>query len=134
MGTVSRYGRDFSFDDDVSEAVQNERIKNWMQQHAASELESETPPEAKHAESKSDPRLAKIATLLMMATPAAPLMMTPQGQQRVGDVNFYRTLAQGALPFADEAEAGVRSLLGEKYDDVLKEAREGVKAYEDKVG
>jgi hypothetical protein len=49
-------------------------------------------------------------------------------------INHLRTIAQGALPFADEGIAGVRSLLGTPYDKALSEERQGLKDYETEHG
>lgn len=134
MGTVTKYGREFEFDEDVPPDVQEKRILNWMQQNAKDELETEAPKAAKPGH---NPKLATAVQALMMGNPlgmAANLFAPEAVRNRVGDTNFYRTLAQGALPAADEALAGVRSLFGDDYGTALSEERQGVKDYSDKVG
>lgn len=141
MADVEKYGRTFSFEDGVSEEQQNTRILNWMKKNAADELESEktapTVEKAKDAPTKTkkfNPTLAAIGRALMSGLPggvAAGSAMT----ERLGDVDTYRTIAQGALPFSDEAIAGVRSITGgPDYDTALAEERQGLKDYEDKYG
>jgi len=138
MGTVTKYGREFQFDDETPADVQEKRILNWMKQNAATELESEKPeqPEGK----KFNPKLAMAAQIALRGLPGADMLSRLPGvQNRLGDVNLYRTLAQGALPVADEAVAGVRSFLpegmgGADYDTALGEERQGVKDYKEQYG
>jgi hypothetical protein len=138
MGTIKKYNREFEFDDETPADVQEKRILNWMKQNAATELESEKPeqPEGK----KFNPKLAMAAQIALRGLPGADMLSRLPGvQNRLGDVNLYRTLAQGALPVADEAVAGVRSFLpegmgGADYSTALGEERQGVKDYKDQYG
>ncbi len=43
MADIEKFGRTFSFDDDVSTEQQERRIRNWMQKNAPDELKTETP-------------------------------------------------------------------------------------------
>src|SRR4249919_3666518 len=150
MGKVTKYGRDFNFDDSVSEDTQNQRIQSWMQMHAPKELESgaaaagtpaPAPTPAPAAATSSggssySPTMGHIAQALMLTSPLSALTYIPGVKERLGDVNLYRTLAQGAIPFADEGIAKVRSWLpgGADYDTALAEERKGVKDYAEKHG
>ncbi len=137
MGTVTKYGREFEFDDDTPADVRDKRIANWMKENAANELEPEAPKESK---STYNPKLAMLAKMMGAALPGANLLLdSPAGKRITGDVNAYRTIAQGALPLADEATAGVRSMLpeswgGADYDTALGQERQGVKDFEEEHG
>ena len=139
---VSRHGREFEFEDGTPEDVQNKRIENWMRKNAAAELESSSAPAAESSaedkpqagpkKKKYNETLANVAGFLAQGLPGiGQLANTEYGRERLGDVNFYRTLAQGALPFADEAIAGVRSVLPGQpdYSTALAEERQGLKDY-----
>lgn len=148
MADVEKFGRIFSFDGDTPADVQEKRILNWMRQNAPDELpssnsqettRSETPQvERAGAETQKSPRnsrLALLASSLLNAMPGANLLAsTLSPAPRLGDVDTYRTLAQGALPYSDEAIAGVRALTGDNYDTALTEERQGVKDYAQKYG
>lgn len=139
MGTVTKHGREFQFDDETPADVQEKRILNWMKQNAASELEPEK-TEQPEGKKKFNSKLAMAAQMALSGMPGANLMShLPGVKDRLGDVNLYRTLAQGALPVADEATAGVRSLLpeswgGADYTTALGEERQGVKDYANEHG
>ena len=101
---VERFGRQFEFDDDTPEDVQNKRIENWMRQNAAHELpepEEKKAPKAEPGKSSADPlkEIARSLGLPGLAMFAAA--NSPTGRDKINDTNFYRTLAQGALPFAN---------------------------------
>lgn len=138
--TVTRYGRDFIFDEGTPEDVQNKRIDSWMRQNAPSELQAPqatTPVPARTSTADPASRLAEVARtlnnpLLSMFASA----VSPSGQARLGDPNFYRTLAQGTVPFADEATAGVRSMIPGQpdYTTALGQERQGLKDYEKRYG
>lgn len=159
---VERYGRTFQFDADVSEAQRETRIRNWMQKHAPDELKDTKPravgaamaptsiPDVS-AQLESTPKTAAppppekkgesgSAALRMLSSvllgPMGPLASTIPGvRDAMGDKNTYRVLAQGALPFADEAVAGVRSVTGgPDYDTALAEERKGVDDFENRYG
>ena len=139
---VERYGRQFDFDDSVSAEQREKRIQNWMQKNAPDELKPDKPaqqtPESSDTEKKPakgnfNPKLAALS--MVLAGPLGPLgLAIPGVRERMGDVNLYRTVGQGAIPFADEATAGVRSLAGTPYDTALAEERQGVKDYAEKHG
>lgn len=149
MGTVTKHGRQFEFDDDTSPDVQERRIQKWMQENAADELKAAEPAPAaaeKKPVNPDDPDRPKTSynpklalAMSALAGPFMPMAMHPAVQKRLGDVNFLRTLAQGALPVADEATAGVRSVLpeswgGADYDTALGQERQGVKDYASEYG
>lgn len=137
--TLTKYGREFEFDEGVPEDVQHKRVDAWMKQNAPTELEQPAPtqqPAGKPGNFSGD-KLTEVARALGL--PGLGLFAaatTPGGRERVGDVNTYRTLAQGALPFADEATAGVRSLIPGQpsYGEALGQERQGVKDYGEKYG
>jgi len=153
MADIEKFGRTFSFDDNVPDDVRDTRIRNWMQKNAPDELKEKTTPVSPSAapaqqvgtpivqsETNTDkskgnfnPRLAMLSTLLLGPLGPAGLAI-PGVRERMGDVNAYRTVAQGAIPFADEITAGARSLAGTPYDTALAEERQGVKDYGQKHG
>lgn len=138
MADVDKYGRTFQFEDNVPDDTRAKRIDNWMRQNAPDELQpaASTTPQAP-AKGGSNQNLASVARTLGM--PLGALFAeaaSPSGRDRLTDVNTYRTLAQGAIPFADEATAGVRSILPGQpdYSTALAQERKGVKDYGDKYG
>lgn len=146
---VSRHGRDFEFDPDVSAEQRDKRILNWMQKNAPDELKEKTTPvsqtsspaapEVEREPNKSPNKSGDSAALRMLSTvlmgPTGPLWnMVPGVNKAMGDVNSYRTAAQGMVPFADEITAGVRSLGGTPYDKALAEERQGVKDFGETYG
>lgn len=146
MTDIERYGRTFSFDDGTSAEVQDARIRNWMQKNAPDELKQEKPstinvesPKVEpvtnetKASSKDSPALRFLSNVLL--GPLGPLVgMTESGRKAMGDVNSYRTFAQGVTPFSDEAIAGIRSLMGTPYDTALAEERKGLKDFGEDYG
>jgi hypothetical protein len=124
MGKVTKYGRDFNFDDDVSEDTQNQRIQSWMQMHAPTELKSG----------------AEAAGTQTTSTPDAPStgLFNKERIDRMGRKtgDYLRTVAQGALPFADEGIAKIRSMMpgGPDYDTALDDERMRLKRYGDEHG
>lgn len=146
MTDIERYGRTFSFDDGTSAEVQDARIRNWMNKNAPDELKQEKTPtisagsakvepvtnETK-ASSKDSPALRFLSHVLF--GPWAQVAgLTQSGNKALGDVNTYRTLAQGVTPFSDEAIAGIRSLTGTPYDTALAEERKGLKDFGEDYG
>lgn len=135
--TLTKYGRDFEFDEGVPEDVQHKRVNTWMKQNAPDELQTTQPPAQPSGKKNFNPTLANIATGLGMLVPGyGAAALDPDIRQKLGDVNTYRTLAQGALPFADEATAGVRSLIPGQpsYGEALGQERQGVKDYGEAYG
>lgn len=136
--TVTKFGRDFEFDEDTPDDVAEKRILNWMRENAATELpQEEGPPAPKPARKngRGNAVLDAIGHTLAASPIFAPYAMAfPQVREMLQDPNAYRTFAQGALPFADEGIAGVRSLMGESYDDALTDERKALKEYADDYG
>lgn len=136
--TVTKYGRDFAFDEGTPEDVQNKRIDAWMRQNAPNELAApaDTTPALKSTAGSS--KLDYVADVLKRVP--HPLARTLggalSGDSRYGDVNYYRTLAQGALPFSDEITAGARSMIPGQpdYSTALQQERQGVEDYGKKYG
>jgi len=147
---VTRYGQEFTFDDDTDQKVIDRRIESWMKQNAPDKLPASPTPAPPAASSTDDgtnylpkSNLARIARIATAATPLGPLMAIPGVSEavnsRLGDVNFYRTFGQGVIPLADEGVAKIRSLIpqswgGTDYDTALAAERQGVKDYADKHG
>lgn len=137
---VVKHGREFEFDDGVPEDVRAKRIANWMRKNAPDELGDQTPaPKAPRSSGVLDNIWESLSTpAIKRDSPVAPSgslrTHMASGPQRMSDPNFYRTLAQGAFPAADEAIAGIRSLAGTPYDTALSEERQGIKDYGDKYG
>ncbi|HYX04005.1 MAG TPA: hypothetical protein VE963_18065 [Reyranella sp.] len=89
-------------------------------------------PHERVSEGTSDPRLGRTAAnVLSTLVPGGGMLAhTDWAQRRLSNPDFYRTVAAGAVPFSDEIEAGLRSAFGSgKYDDYLREAREGRARY-----
>ena len=133
--TVTKYGREFEFDDDTPDDVIERRIINWMRQNAADDLPQENPAPSNRKNGRGNAVLDAIGHTLA-STPMfmLPSMLSSDFRRALGDPNTYRTMAQGALPFADEGIAGVRSLFGESYDNALADERKGLKEYEEDYG
>lgn len=142
--TVERYGKTFEFPEGTPSDVQERRIRSWMEKNAPDDLrggesgagEPKAPAGGTPALDLSFEKIAPhLMTLSLMGMPPlAALSATSSARRRTSDPNFYRTVAQGALPASDEAIAGIRSLLGESYDTALGEERQGLKDYREKVG
>lgn len=131
---IEKYGRVFEFPDAADSAAQERRIANWMKQHAPDELDLSDTGASDDRGLSFKTVMPKVMAAALTATPLGAIARTPGAERRFGDKNFYRTIAQGVLPYADEGIAGIRALLGGNYDSSLEDERKGLKQYEDEYG